>query len=107
MILSLAQNFLVKPACTRRPMVLPFAVPEPDLPADAPEGDPRKDLAKGHLRFVLHGEKLRGSWTLARLGGRRSEDHAAGRLLDHVLGQVPDEVVQRAAERSVGEVRIS
>ncbi len=36
-----------------------------------PEGDPRKDYAKGHLRFTLHGEKLKGSWTLVRLDGRR------------------------------------
>jgi len=36
-----------------------------------PEGDPVKDFAKGHLRFTLHGQKLTGSWTLVKLGGRR------------------------------------
>ena len=35
-----------------------------------PEGDPRKEYAKGHLRFTLHGEKLKGSWTLVRLDGQ-------------------------------------
>ena len=31
-----------------------------------PEGEPLAALAKGHLDFVLHGEKLRGRWTLVR-----------------------------------------
>ena len=33
----------------------------------APEGDPRKGLAKGHLDFRLDGEKLRGRWHLVRM----------------------------------------
>lgn len=35
-----------------------------------PEGDPAKADAKGHLNFVLDGEKLHGAWSLVRLGGR-------------------------------------
>ncbi len=31
-----------------------------------PEGDPHAGLAKGHLRFTLHGDKLAGSFSLVR-----------------------------------------
>lgn len=31
-----------------------------------PDGDPHKGLAKGRLRFTLHGEKLGGIWNLVR-----------------------------------------
>jgi bifunctional non-homologous end joining protein LigD len=33
-----------------------------------PEGDPAADYADGHLRFTIHGERLRGGWSLVRLG---------------------------------------
>lgn len=39
--------------------------PEPTL---AP--DPAADLAGGELKFVLHGEKLQGSWALVQMKGR-------------------------------------
>ena len=39
-----------------------------------PEGNPRRDLARGKLSFTLEGKKLRGSWTLVRMGGRASRD---------------------------------
>jgi bifunctional non-homologous end joining protein LigD len=35
-----------------------------------PEGDPHEGLRKGDLKFVLHGEKLRGSWVLVRMKPR-------------------------------------
>jgi bifunctional non-homologous end joining protein LigD len=35
-----------------------------------PEGDPVEGYRKGRLRFRLNGQKLHGSWTLARMGGR-------------------------------------
>jgi bifunctional non-homologous end joining protein LigD len=31
-----------------------------------PDGDPRVALAKGHLSFTLHGQKLKGAWHLVR-----------------------------------------
>jgi len=34
------------------------------------EGDPAQQLAKGHLRFELFGEKLKGGWHLVRSGTR-------------------------------------
>ena len=37
------------------------------------EGDAEKSYRKGHLSFRLHGEKLRGRWTLARMGKRNKE----------------------------------
>lgn len=32
-----------------------------------PEGDPHEGLARGDLKFALHGEKLSGSWVLVRM----------------------------------------
>ncbi len=39
----------------------------------SPEGDPHQGLAKGHLVFDLHGEKLTGRWHLVRLRARAGE----------------------------------
>jgi bifunctional non-homologous end joining protein LigD len=39
----------------------------------APEFDPHKGLAKGHLEFTLDGEKLSGRWHLVRMPRRRGE----------------------------------
>jgi bifunctional non-homologous end joining protein LigD len=32
-----------------------------------PKGNPREGLKKGHLAFALHGERLRGDWSLVRM----------------------------------------
>jgi bifunctional non-homologous end joining protein LigD len=40
-----------------------------------PEGDPHKGYAKGHLDFVLEGEKLRGRWHLVRMRSRAGDKH--------------------------------
>ncbi|SBV37547.1 putative DNA ligase family protein [uncultured Stenotrophomonas sp.] len=34
------------------------------------DGDPEQQLAKGHLRFRLHGGRLKGGWHLVRSGGQ-------------------------------------
>jgi len=39
-----------------------------------PIGDPREGLRKGKLEFLLHGKKLRGSWTLVRIRGRDARE---------------------------------
>jgi bifunctional non-homologous end joining protein LigD len=39
-----------------------------------PREDPHEGYRKGKLKFELVGEKLRGGWTLARMGGRAGED---------------------------------
>ncbi|HMI87006.1 MAG TPA: non-homologous end-joining DNA ligase [Polyangiaceae bacterium] len=44
-----------------------------------PLEDPRKSYAKGHLRFALHGDKLRGAWHLVRTG--KASDEKKGWLL--------------------------
>src|SRR6476646_4110847 len=38
-----------------------------------PEEDPRRGFQKGHLKFVLEGEKLHGGWHLVRLRKRPGE----------------------------------
>ena len=40
-----------------------------------PDGDPHKGYAKGHLDFVLEGEKLHGRWHLVRMRGRDGDRH--------------------------------
>jgi bifunctional non-homologous end joining protein LigD len=44
---------------------------------EAETGDPAGDLAAGELKFRLHGEKLRGRFTIIRTGGRRGLDGRA------------------------------
>lgn len=38
-----------------------------------PVFDPHRGLAKGHLEFELHGDKLKGRWHLVRMAGRLRE----------------------------------
>lgn len=40
-----------------------------------PIGDPVKGFKSGKLKFELHGEKLKGGWTLVRMHGRGDESH--------------------------------
>ena len=83
-----------------------------------PIGDPKKGLAKGHLEFLIEGEKLGGRWHLTRMAGKprqkkenwllikgddafaREEDEPAivderpelvktGRLVEEVAGEAP------------------
>ncbi len=46
-----------------------------------PHGDPAVGLRDGHLKFTLEGEKLRGSWALVRMGGKRFEPKKPAWLL--------------------------
>lgn len=69
-----------------------------------PLGDPEAGLAKGHLDFELHGEKLTGRWHLIRMKGRPRDkrdnwllikgDDAAVRSADDpdILQEQPDSV---------------
>jgi len=45
------------------------------LPEGGAEGDARKALAAGKLKFELRGEKLKGHWTLVRMHGKGDEKH--------------------------------
>ena len=38
-----------------------------------PVGDPEAGLAKGDLKFILHGERLKGKWVLVRMKPRKGE----------------------------------
>jgi bifunctional non-homologous end joining protein LigD len=40
-----------------------------------PTGDAHKGLAKGHLDFELHGEKLKGRWHLVRMRRNKRDKH--------------------------------
>ena len=40
-----------------------------------PIGDPHKGLAKGHLEFELHGQKLNGRWHLVRMQKKPRDKH--------------------------------
>jgi bifunctional non-homologous end joining protein LigD len=37
------------------------------------EGKSAKDIDKGHLHFILHGERMKGEWLLVRMKGRPGE----------------------------------
>ena len=46
-----------------------------------PTEDPVKGYASGKLKFELHGDKLKGGWTLVRMGGRARSERADNWLL--------------------------
>jgi bifunctional non-homologous end joining protein LigD len=48
-----------------------------------PEGDAAASYRKGRLKFSLHGEKMRGSWALVRMGGERGKDDKNWLLIKH------------------------
>lgn len=73
-----------------------------------PDGDARKALAAGKLKFELRGEKLRGHWTLVRMRGKgekqepwlliKERDAEARPLDDYDVTEVlPDSVIAGAA----------
>lgn len=64
-----------------------------------PEGEARRGYDKGHLTFRLHGEKLRGGWTLRRMGDgenwlliKRRDDYARHRHRFDILEHRPRSV---------------
>jgi bifunctional non-homologous end joining protein LigD len=56
-----------------------------DRGAWEPEGDddPSTAYEKGKLKFTLHGEKLKGSWALVRMGGSAGEGGKNWLLIKH------------------------
>ena len=46
-----------------------------------PLGDADESLAKGNLKFVLHGKKLQGKWVLVRMGGKAANEAKPNWLL--------------------------
>jgi bifunctional non-homologous end joining protein LigD len=46
-----------------------------------PHGDADEGFARGHLKFTLHGHKLKGDWALIRMGGKAAEEKKPNWLL--------------------------
>ena len=61
------------------------------------EGKSAKDLAKGHLHFTLHGERMKGEWLLIRLKKRPGEkrENWLLRKLQDEHAEEGDALVQR------------
>ncbi|HVK50368.1 MAG TPA: DNA ligase D [Pseudoxanthomonas sp.] len=74
------------------------------------DGDPRAQLAKGHLRFELFGDKLKGGWHLVRTprGGRKpqwllfkqDDAYADAREADDMLDDLPVPTSGASARRA-------
>ena len=62
-----------------------------------PRRDVDQGLEDGHLKFELHGEKLKGSWALVRMHGRASGSDKPNWLLI----KEKDEFAQRSAGRAI------
>ncbi|HEY2000770.1 MAG TPA: DNA ligase D, partial [Acidobacteriaceae bacterium] len=46
-----------------------------------PVGDANEGLRTGRLKFILHGHKLQGHWTLVRMGGKAAQESKPNWLL--------------------------
>ncbi|MBB6143998.1 bifunctional non-homologous end joining protein LigD [Silvibacterium bohemicum] len=47
----------------------------------APHGDADEGFRTGRLKFELHGKKMKGNWTLVRMGGKAAEERKPNWLL--------------------------
>lgn len=87
-----------------------------DRGAFAPLGEPAAGIDKGHLKFVLEGDKLKGVWALVRMkprGGESREnwllikehdEHTRSRAESDVLAALPDSAASgRTMERIAAE----
>jgi len=54
-----------------------------------PIGDAKAGLKKGELKFILHGERLKGHWVLVRMGGKAAQEKRNNWLL---INERDDEV---------------
>lgn len=79
-----------------------------------PQGDANEGFASGRLKFILHGKKLHGKWTLIRMSGKAAGEKKSNWLLikEHdqyergpsdpcVTEEEPDSVI---TERSMEEI---
>jgi len=64
-----------------------------------PEGDPEQDLARGKLSFTLRGEKLRGSWALARMKGKDGQPGKNWLLIKHKDDEAASESIYSIVEK--------
>ncbi|HEX5958571.1 MAG TPA: non-homologous end-joining DNA ligase, partial [Hyphomicrobiaceae bacterium] len=61
------------------------------------DGDPRAQLAKGHLEFTLHGHKLKGRWHLVHMADRAKNDRRGGGKENWLLIKADDEYAEPGA----------
>jgi bifunctional non-homologous end joining protein LigD len=70
-----------------------------------PVGNPDESLAKGNLKFILHGQKLHGKWVLVRMGGKAANEAKPNWLLikehDEYEQGAGDEPITEKAPNSV------
>ena len=77
-------------------------------------GKSAKDLAKGHLHFILHGQRMKGEWLLIRLKPRPGEGKRENWLLrkidDAYAGPAEDlvgrELTSIKTGRTMGEIAV-
>lgn len=74
-------------------------------------GKSAKDIAKGHLHFVLHGERMKGEWLLIRLkprGNEKRENWLLRKLQDEHAGTgdtlIEHELTSVSTGRSMAEI---
>jgi bifunctional non-homologous end joining protein LigD len=67
-----------------------------------------RSIARGELKFTLHGEKLRGSWVLVRTGGRghAARDERSWLLIKHRDDAASDQDVAETQPYSVATGRL-
>jgi bifunctional non-homologous end joining protein LigD len=71
-----------------------------------PLGDPEAGLAKGEIKIVLHGERLKGKWVLIRLRPRKGErSKAENWLLIKERDEYATEETKPIIERALTSVR--
>ena len=74
-----------------------------------PHGEASQGLRDGHLKFELHGEKLRGNWVLVRMHGRNGSSDKVNWLLikekDEFARESADEPITEAAPDSAASGR--
>lgn len=78
-----------------------------------PEEDPEEGIRKGKLSFRLHGEKLRGSWSLAQMKGKAGKSGKNWLLIKHkdaeAVGEREGRIIEAqplsvATRRSLAEI---
>lgn len=69
-----------------------------------PHGDAEEEFRTGRLKFALHGKKLKGNWTLVRMGGRFANESKPNWLLikehDEYERSAEDEPITEEAPNS-------
>lgn len=76
-------------------------------------GDVRKGLREGHLKFDLHGQKLKGRWALVRMKGKErqpawllikeKDDYTRSEADFSVADEMPDSVIASAPDSLPGK----